>query len=659
MDGIELSLLILSPSHTKQKLAELKRKKKRWPMKNKSARGKMKYDQLRMNEETSSDNDSSFGAALNKPSPKRKRGLFSLDTNFIGHVNENFRNSCLILAFAVSYFYNKGNESKENNAFKGNYKSLKEFHSATKPKKRLEKCNLLIKKTYQLIGSSGVSISGPHSNGDLKTLCDYFNAQVHVFKPGLRSRCIFKYPDQFSPERMPIYLLESDGEGQNKHLESITSLSNFFVKKKVCIQCLTFRKDPRYHICKNGIRKTCQHCRKLILQPGDYLNQDIVKNFCMKSVHENFSKECIYCHKTFLNEDCYKGHVKHCEKTWPCEKCNRRVVRGKEHMCYSTLCNLCHKRYVGSEIPNNETDLGIHVCDVTIPSLPKYYPRLAVYDFETRFSRREEEYDLIPNLCIAAFEDGYHESFSTVSFFEEGMNHKLNGKIIPDQLTCQYLPTDYPKKIVQEKISSFYKGRGSEKYGPPDKLHDENNENYPYLIPHKEEFKGNCVYEMLRFFLRGYFQNTTFVAHGASRFDSLPILSMLLRFPEIKIKTIQCGNSVIHIEVVDLNIRFVDSCKFMPDSLAKLAHQFDLEELKTFFPYHFNTKENFGYCGTIPSYEDFWVDITDSKEKKEEKKIFFDRKASENQPWQLENELYDYCMRDIECLVQIGKLYFK
>ena len=361
------------------------------------------------------------------------------------------------------------------------------------------------------------------------------------------------------------------------HIEPIIDLNAYFKKSKPCIQCLSFRANSRAHFCKIKKRKMCMFCRKLLLEKTDYYNESLQYLFCARNIITDTFKVCQYCAKTFHNQKCLSLHKTNCKKVKICEVCSQKYDT-KSHECYTKTCFLCREKY------NTNTDES-HYCNVKIPTLPRIYSRLIIFDMETRFQSTKTGYQLEPNLIIALFERGYHESFSSIAFFDKEMTHSKNENIIEDSLQISYLPKDYNLKVCTVKLSSFYKGRSFEKQGPVINISNENNYLFEYYIPFSERLENNCVYRFLRFFIRPYFRHSVLISHGGSRFDNIPIISILLKFPSIKTDIVHIGGAAIYIKIEDLNIVFIDFLRYCHGSLANLCKQFDLNVQKSFFPY--------------------------------------------------------------------------
>ena len=60
------------------------------------------------------------------------------------------------------------------------------------------------------------------------------------------------------------------------------------------------------------------------------------------------------------------------------------------------------------------------------------------------------------------------------------------------------------------------------------------------------------------------------------RFDSLFIQSVLLDMEISDIKSLNCGSGLLEIHLPQYNISFIDSMRYIPGSLKKMAQRFEL-----------------------------------------------------------------------------------
>lgn len=173
-------------------------------------------------------------------------------------------------------------------------------------------------------------------------------------------------------------------------------------------------------------------------------------------------------------------------------------------------------------------------------------------------------------------------------------------------------------------------------------------------------FRGeSCISDFLAWIFTPENLNSTVVAHNSSSYDGLFILRELIaqgKSPEFT----NSGCQIIEISISKTKVRFVDSLRFLTSPLSKLPKMFGLTELKKgYFPYRLNTPEN-QYLPTLPSYppKDLFCP--------EEMKGHFSEKTGElsgpindfnkwydahkHEPFNLQQELLDYCISDVTIL---------
>ena len=108
------------------------------------------------------------------------------------------------------------------------------------------------------------------------------------------------------------------------------------------------------------------------------------------------------------------------------------------------------------------------------------------------------------------------------------------------------------------------------------------------------------------------------IAHNAGGYDSYILLNYLLtngrQQQEARQHHISGFSHYIYGNKKSLNIRVIDSLKFLQMKLAKLPKVFGLHETKGWFPHHFNKKENWNYIWPYPDKKYFGVDLTNEQE---------------------------------------------
>lgn len=142
--------------------------------------------------------------------------------------------------------------------------------------------------------------------------------------------------------------------------------------------------------------------------------------------------------------------------------------------------------------------------------------------------------------------------------------------------------------------------------------------------------------------------NFTCVAHNAGGYDAQFLYRYLIEnglTPQVLFKG--CKLTYMHVGH-PLNIRVLDSLKFLPMALAKLPKTFGLNEIaKGYFPHLFNTPENQGYIGPYPDPSFYGVD----QMKSDDRSTFLEWHTSKlGQIFHFKQELHDYCFSDVDIL---------
>ena len=143
--------------------------------------------------------------------------------------------------------------------------------------------------------------------------------------------------------------------------------------------------------------------------------------------------------------------------------------------------------------------------------------------------------------------------------------------------------------------------------------------------------------------------NAIAIAHNLRAYDGVFIMKYLADHPvpKDKLSIVLSGSKIITITVKKLKI--IDSFNFIPMSLAKFPQTFHLTELhKGYFPHLFNTIENqnqiFNSYPAVELYGDKFM-------APEEREKFHEwHKLQAGKPFDLQQELYKYCLSDVDIL---------
>ncbi len=148
----------------------------------------------------------------------------------------------------------------------------------------------------------------------------------------------------------------------------------------------------------------------------------------------------------------------------------------------------------------------------------------------------------------------------------------------------------------------------------------------------------------------------SFVAHNAKAYDNYFLLNYFLQ-KNITPSVIFNGSKAVYMRIgKGLNIRFLDSCMFLPMALSELPRCFDLQELKKgYFPHFFNKVENYGKVfDSLPPAEDYG--ITSMNEDKKQRFLEWYKKHK-NQTFDFEKEMTSYCRSDVDILRRACLVY--
>lgn len=145
-------------------------------------------------------------------------------------------------------------------------------------------------------------------------------------------------------------------------------------------------------------------------------------------------------------------------------------------------------------------------------------------------------------------------------------------------------------------------------------------------------------------------KNYTLRSHNGSGFDNSFLLQYLIQesiIPQI----IYNGSKIMYMRIRNgLNIRVIDSMKFLPMRLADLPKAFDLNELKKgYFPHKFNTMVNQHYIGPYPS-KDMYGYNEMKEHNRSQFEIWYNEKLASGEIFDFRKEIDQYCTSDVDIL---------
>ena len=141
------------------------------------------------------------------------------------------------------------------------------------------------------------------------------------------------------------------------------------------------------------------------------------------------------------------------------------------------------------------------------------------------------------------------------------------------------------------------------------------------------------------------------VFHNLKGFDGMFILNTLYAQQRTVQTQLTVGAKVLSFQSGALT--FKDSLCFLPMPLASFPATFGLTELKKgFFPHVFNTLDNQSYEGRLPDLH-YYDPESMSEGKRKELEEWYAHESARNAPFNLRQEMIDYCRSDVE-LLQAG-----
>jgi hypothetical protein len=151
---------------------------------------------------------------------------------------------------------------------------------------------------------------------------------------------------------------------------------------------------------------------------------------------------------------------------------------------------------------------------------------------------------------------------------------------------------------------------------------------------------------------------TTFIAHNGKAYDTWLIHHYITKhYNERPTNIILAGTKIMYMEIK--SVKFIDSLNHFQCRLEDVPGTFGLDEKqfkKGFYPYIFNTKKNWEYCGGIPDIKYFEPDAMKEKKRHEFLKWWYDKKKS-NYIWCHKKETQEYCISDVDILLQGCNVY--
>ena len=550
---------------------------------------------------------------------------------------------------------------------------------------------------------------------DLDLKMGRIGVNINIFVPAGGFRLAYSFPKIFDPSKPVINVLAVPLEGSSNlyHTALIDSLNGLFSlrRKHMCLFCKHFYEELSFYFHKCSVMaqlgyEICTFCRMRVPRGDDYLDKKNARFCCDRYLYregqvllgkpdraiieKNPGFSCEVCSVKCLGLQCFKMHQRYCKKykNQHCEECGSHYRKGKPHQCHKSCCYHCGCFYDYS---------STHHCQMARPKPQATVSPLVVWDTETKviegrhfvnsvgtsfehgkYGTFSEIYFYDDDLAMPAEKEGLHEKNFIFNYFPEGMTPPSWPSMArtSHQLTKKRKLSDFEQlydadsggegkeeEDNQSQISSVSKHGEAEDWGAEvvvdrkgEETLEEMGDNYlgDESDDEEEDYAppGSALDKFFKYFLdSGNFCNYTFLAHASSRFDSILILRALLK-RNYPVQPVMDGNKVLMMEIPGLNVRFVDTFRYITVALENFPARFpDVigDQGKGSFPYLFNQKTNYDYVGTIPS-EDYFFDRFSPEHKKRKAREHIFEWRQQGKVWNFKEQLHAYLKQDIHLL---------
>ena len=389
-----------------------------------------------------------------------------------------------------------------------------------------------------------------------------------------------------------IYLLKD-----SNHYHSIISVTGFYGTNHYCSTCL-----KAYNNHNHNCATTCATCKDsncLIVQ--EVQCSDCNMTCRSEACHERHKKPKV-CSKKSTSNDSNRKSL--CEKSWKCLKCHsiiNRLKRGPaEHVCGEYSCKNCHQFVT-----------GLHLCYQRYSPPKNTNEKFIFYDFESRQDEMEQcpEGYLKPEPCKSHAES---QSNCRMCSLCVRCRNSWCGKFkhVANFAIAQTVCSLCIKSEISKSSRCVGCGTRCQKCKAKDKNGNFVNDPCDDTCGYQERlFQSDSTADKLaEWMFDGARSGFTAIAHNSGSYDAYFLLEYLLKNGKKPDTIIYQGSHITFMEIKkDLNIRLIDSLKFLPMKLSRFSKVFGLNETKGWFPHYFNKKVNWNYIGPYPEKEFYGV----------------------------------------------------
>ena len=153
-------------------------------------------------------------------------------------------------------------------------------------------------------------------------------------------------------------------------------------------------------------------------------------------------------------------------------------------------------------------------------------------------------------------------------------------------------------------------------------------------------------------------KNTTFIAHNGKAYDTWLIHRKICSVKGVRpSKLILAGNKIMYMKLG--TISFIDSINHIAGALEKMPKTFGLDETqfkKGFYPYLFNTEENWEYEGVMPPIK-YYNPSSMKPKKRKEFMEWYEERIKIGYIYNHAKETEEYCISDVDILLESCNKY--
>ena len=344
------------------------------------------------------------------------------------------------------------------------------------------------------------------------------------------------------------------------------------------------------------------------------------------------------------------GHYKYCRG------CKQRLEKRvfDKHKCVGLKCNLCHQTF------NTQEEKDAHMtCKKS---------RNCIHcNLKCRGDKCLELHEAKCKGKMWFYDCCLKNGFSTMECWgrpEDKEHHKCDHKYcstcneyLPRIHRCAIKPREQKDKGMVSLIAFDFESFIDEETG-------EHQVNYIVAEERGTNNRWRWEYQEGKDILKEFIDfvltksKTTFVAHNGKSYDTWLIHHHLTKhYNERPSQIILAGQKIMYMEIK--SVKFIDSCNHFACKLEDVPKTFGLDETqfkKGFYPYKFNTKENWNYEGEMPDIKYFDPCSMKTNKRMEFFKWWYDKKKS-NYIWKHKKETKEYCDSDVDILLQGCNVY--